>query len=686
MNRILLASLLLVSNFCFAQKKDLYKYIIVAPDTVIQGKEFEITYFLIATNYKEWKMEEHHPFVFIRNQFSNTVKLMGGMKYYAVENKVRYTHYGTGRFSLPQISVVVSGKKCMPQSKEIYVKPNPKYGTEYALAKNVFWDNNVDIDTCHMVVSDILPNILVLSDDKHKLSAAVVKNAEELKINPVLYWSTESASDINNKNKNKYSFQRQIFTYYDKQIQQLRGAGNHNTNFHVSSYSNSNETVLPLLSDIRYGQDDPYNLYSPVVENERVPIGCVPTAMAQIMAYYKHPNAGVGRLSYNTTFQQKEYIVSKDFSNIKMLWNEEFLPDYAVTTDSAKIKSIAKLMVALSGSVRASFAKEETSAKLNEVKMSLINFWGYAASMRYCRTDNADTICGLILCDLDHRRIPIVADNTHAFLCDGHQGMFLHFNLGWKGFCNGYYQALHVEGTKDKFPIQAVVIGIEPEKTGKISKTLHVKKPNTLKTLLTQDEVLNLSSLVLSGTLGNSDITLLRQMLGAPNTDCFTPSGKLRELDLCKVKFHTERNSYYKKIILHGYAGRSWVERTTVNDFGGTQSQSTETKFTRNYNFDTMSKLDWFYFKQAGMHKDKGCLIAREDGNYVKYYFTQSQVISPAMFLQCENLSRIVLPKNTKEIKDNSFNGCVSLQEIVKPNRNIDIGKYTFENTPMLDY
>lgn len=677
MNRILLASLLLASTFCFAQKKDLYKYEIVAPDTVIQGQEFEITYLLTATNYKEWKMLERHPFVFCKNQFSDVVKVeIGGIKYYVVENEVRWTHYGTGSFSLPQFSVVVSGKECVPQPKNIYVKPNPKYAEEYALAKKVFLDNNVDIDTCHMVASDIMPNILVFGDNKRNLSAAVVKNAKGLGINPVLFWSVESTSGI--KDKKEESFQRQIFTYYDSQIRQLRDAGNHNTNFHVNSYSCCNENVQPLLGDIRYGQGDPYNLYSPVVDNERVPIGCVPTAMAQLMAYYRHPNTGVGRLSYNTTFQQKKYVVSKDFSTIKMSWKEEFLPDYTVTTDSAKMKSIARLMVALSGSVCASFAKEKTSAGLYDVKMSLINFWGYAASMRHCKTDNADTICGLILQDLDHGRVPIVANDTHAFLCDGHQGMFLHFNLGWKGFCNGYYQALHVVGTKDKFPIQSVVVGIEPEKLEKTSKTLHVENPNTLKTLLTQDEVLTLSTLTLSGTLGNSDVMILRQMLGAPNKNCFVPSGMLRELDLCKVKFHTEKNSYYKKITLHGYAGRSWQEWSNE-----TQKQ---VKYIRDYDFDTMSKLDWLYFKRAGMHKDNGSYIAYEDGKCVKYYFTQSRVISPRMFLQCENLSRIVLPKNTTEIKDNSFNGCVSLREIVKPNRKIDIGKYAFENTPMLDY
>lgn len=47
----------------------------------------------------------------------------------------------------------------------------------------------------------------------------------------------------------------------------------------------------PLLGNIAFGQDNPYNKMCPLYDGGSLHAvtGCVPVAMAQVMAYYRYP-------------------------------------------------------------------------------------------------------------------------------------------------------------------------------------------------------------------------------------------------------------------------------------------------------------------------------------------------------------------------------------------------------------
>ena len=60
------------------------------------------------------------------------------------------------------------------------------------------------------------------------------------------------------------------------------------------------ESVAPLLGDISYSQDAPYNNLCPEVDGEQSVTGCVATAMASILSYWKYPERGTGNYSYTT--------------------------------------------------------------------------------------------------------------------------------------------------------------------------------------------------------------------------------------------------------------------------------------------------------------------------------------------------------------------------------------------------
>ena len=73
--------------------------------------------------------------------------------------------------------------------------------------------------------------------------------------------------------------------------------------------------VKPLLGEIAWDQTSPYNLLCPYIsyydEDEeenvsgRAPTGCVATALAQVMYYWKYPAASTGSISYTTATPKK---------------------------------------------------------------------------------------------------------------------------------------------------------------------------------------------------------------------------------------------------------------------------------------------------------------------------------------------------------------------------------------------
>jgi len=67
--------------------------------------------------------------------------------------------------------------------------------------------------------------------------------------------------------------------------------------------TSSTSKVGPLLTGINWHQHAPYNNLTPITETGRhAPVGCGATAIAQIMAYHKWPQRGVGSHSYTSRY------------------------------------------------------------------------------------------------------------------------------------------------------------------------------------------------------------------------------------------------------------------------------------------------------------------------------------------------------------------------------------------------
>ena len=61
------------------------------------------------------------------------------------------------------------------------------------------------------------------------------------------------------------------------------------------------KTIQPYVKT-KWGQNTPFNRFTPVLNNKQCPTGCVATAMAQVMNYYQYPEIGQGKVTYSYYF------------------------------------------------------------------------------------------------------------------------------------------------------------------------------------------------------------------------------------------------------------------------------------------------------------------------------------------------------------------------------------------------
>ena len=112
----------------------------------------------------------------------------------------------------------------------------------------------------------------------------------------------------------------------------------------------ANKDITPLLGDINWGQDDPYNLKTPTYSGGNYVTGCVATALSMILKYYQYPEQGVGQINY--TSKSNSINVSYDFGNArfdyaKMLDTYSF-PDFGKPTGEKVNKSLSPDLVCVS--------------------------------------------------------------------------------------------------------------------------------------------------------------------------------------------------------------------------------------------------------------------------------------------------------------------------------------------------
>lgn len=204
--------------------------------------------------------------------------------------------------------------------------------------------------------------------------------------------------------------------------------------------------VAPLLADVAWGQSEPYNNLCPMYDGQRRTVtGCVATAMAQLMMYYKYPQTLKSDIP---AYQTKSYQLDMPSVSAGERYDwDNMLPQYSGSAyTAAQANAVAKLMYHCGLSFEADYGPSSTSAWCRP--NVLVKYWWYDPDVirpLYREKFSLREWTAILDAELQALR-PVyytgcsTTSASHAFLCDGADGNGLyHINWGWSGWSNGYF-------------------------------------------------------------------------------------------------------------------------------------------------------------------------------------------------------------------------------------------------------
>ncbi|MDR2009064.1 MAG: C10 family peptidase [Bacteroidales bacterium] len=234
--------------------------------------------------------------------------------------------------------------------------------------------------------------------------------------------------------------------------------------------------VMPMIKT-KWNQGKYYNYYCPTHPQAKpeydgkVVTGCVATAMAQVMNYYKYPSRGKGQGQY---FWGETITIN--YENEYYNWDKELpekLNESVVSQDSSLMYSVAKLMFHTGVSVYMNYGPFESGSSLEYAVISMRNNFRYRSGieLKYqSEVPNDEEWRFLLRNELDLRRPVLYRGNSstggHAFICDGYQGSyFFHFNWGWGGSEDGFYYVGNLNPNNNMLYAsnQGIMLNVAPE-------------------------------------------------------------------------------------------------------------------------------------------------------------------------------------------------------------------------------
>jgi hypothetical protein len=213
----------------------------------------------------------------------------------------------------------------------------------------------------------------------------------------------------------------------------------------------NNDVTIPPLITCDWGQQAPFYNQCPVYMGERSVTGCVATAMAQVIYYWKFPDRLPSLGAYST---RNHHIWVSSLPGKELDW-DNMIDNYNATPyNAAQSEAVATLMRYCGQAVRMDYSPTGSGAYVYQ-QLSAMKAFGYnpnatelgKGTLPY---DEWDEILQQEL--LAGRPILYSANDPmaggHAFVVDGYFNGKYHVNWGWNGNYNGYFAlgAFNVRG------------------------------------------------------------------------------------------------------------------------------------------------------------------------------------------------------------------------------------------------
>lgn len=236
------------------------------------------------------------------------------------------------------------------------------------------------------------------------------------------------------------------------------------------SYNNVPSTSTGvLLKTAKWGQTEPYNRHTPLIDGKKTYTGCVATAVAIVMRYHKYPDQAIGGVT--------EY-VGKSVTYSPYQWDE--LPlSYAESYTEKQAEAVAALMWNVGANIKIGYGAVGSDGSYGSYLSAspvLKKIFGYSDAAQYVTKSQFywNDWKNLLRAELKNGR-PVLYDggsdkpegSSHAFVCDGYtDGELFHFNWGWNGSYDGYYLLTALDPTSSGDPFSSgmgMVINLRPD-------------------------------------------------------------------------------------------------------------------------------------------------------------------------------------------------------------------------------
>lgn len=209
-------------------------------------------------------------------------------------------------------------------------------------------------------------------------------------------------------------------------------------------------SIQPILKSdgniIQWDQNAPFNAECPLFQNYRCPVGCVATALGQIVYYHRYPAKGQGGIK---NYISLPYNISQsfDFSGSEFDYSL-MLPKYVhggYTQEQGD--EVAKLCHGLGVAVDMQYEPVGSGAYSMDIGNAMVKYFGYDKNIHYVMRDyfTQQEWQDMIKEELVNGRPICYAGNSanigHQFVFDGYdQNNMVHINWGWAGMSDGYFR------------------------------------------------------------------------------------------------------------------------------------------------------------------------------------------------------------------------------------------------------
>ena len=249
--------------------------------------------------------------------------------------------------------------------------------------------------------------------------------------------------------------------------------------------------ISPMIP-AAWSQNNPYNILLPYLPSgAHAYVGCVATALSQVMYYWKWPARPTQPIAAYTS----QY--DDDANNVHLTYNMPALPviDFSwsamqntyQTTDTASEAALAAATLCLysAQAVQMNFKPSASGATTASIANFAATYFDYDANahMESRSNYNTQSWSDLIYSELSAGRPVIFSGRKksggHAFICDGYDGNGMyHFNWGWNGSSNGYFLLNIINpdlqgtgsasGAYGYIMEQSALVGFQPNKGGSL--------------------------------------------------------------------------------------------------------------------------------------------------------------------------------------------------------------------------